>query len=82
MKKIDLATTSRKLHKNHAFNFCDGEHVYPELFFRLNLIQKKEHTLLCEHLLETPEFKEFLQLDEFSPKMPFDFENLEIKDII
>ena len=75
MKKIDLATTSRKLHKNHAFNFCDGEHVYPELFFRLNLIQKKEHTLLCEHLLETPEFKEFLQLDEFSPKMPFDFEN-------
>ena len=64
MKKIDLAKYSRKLHKNHAFNFCDGEHIYPELFLRLNLIQKKEHSILCERLERTPEFKSFLQLDE------------------
>ena len=68
MKGIDLATTSRKLHRNHVFNFCDGAHVYLELFVRLNLIQKKEHSLLCDRLLDTPEFKEFLALDEWSKK--------------
>jgi hypothetical protein len=64
MKEIDLASEKKKLYKNHAIAFSDGESILLEFFCRMNMLLKTEHAVLCERLLENEAFKKYLEIDK------------------